>query len=456
MIITILAFLLTLGVLIVIHEYGHYRVAVACDVKVLRFSIGFGRVLYRRVFGKDRTEFVVCALPLGGYVRMLDEREGGVSPADVPRAFNRKTLWQRSAVVAAGPAANLLLAVLLYASAHWIGMSEPKALLGAPSAGSVAEKGGLRSGDWVKAWSTDGNEWQDVRSMSDLRWQITQAAIASRPLQLLVTDAAGHGQRRATLAMDRFTSRDVDGELMKRVGLGAPYTEAVLGELKPGGAAERAGLRKGDLVLSVDGRPIVDGPMLREAIRASVDGRDALAMQWQVQRGREIRSVRVQPIAVEDGNRTIARIEAYIGRPVEMVLVRYDFLEGLTAAVSKTWEMSALTVQMLGKMLIGEASLKNLSGPVTIADYAGQSVQMGLAYYLGFLAVVSVSLGVLNLLPLPMLDGGHLMYYLFEGVTGKPVSDLWLERLQRGGIVVLTMMMSIALFNDMARLLGLH
>jgi regulator of sigma E protease len=456
MITTILAFLLTLGVLIVIHEYGHYRVAVACDVKVLRFSIGFGRVLYRRVFGKDRTEFVVCALPLGGYVRMLDEREGGVAPADIPRAFNRKTLWQRSAVVAAGPAANLLLAVLLYAAAHWIGMSEPKALLGAPIAGSTAEKGGLRSGDWVKAWSTDGNEWQDVRSMSDLRWQITQAAIASRPIQLLVTDAAGHGQRRASLAMDGYTSRDVDGELMKRVGLGAPYTEAVLGDVKAGGAAERAGLRKGDRVLSVDGRAMIDGPTLRETIRSSVDGRDALPMSWQVQRGPEVLTVRVQPIVVDDGNRTIARIEAYIGKPVEMVLVRYDFLEGLTAAASKTWEMSALTVQMLGKMLIGEASLKNLSGPVTIADYAGQSVQMGLAYYLGFLAVVSVSLGVLNLLPLPMLDGGHLMYYLFEGVTGKPVSDLWLERLQRGGIVVLTMMMSIALFNDMARLLGLH
>jgi regulator of sigma E protease len=453
---TILAFLLTLGVLIVIHEYGHYRVAVACDVKVLRFSIGFGRVLFRRVFGRDQTEFVVCALPLGGYVRMLDEREGGVLPADAPRAFNRKTLWQRSAIVAAGPAANLLLAVALYGAAHWIGISEPKAVMGTPTAGSTAERAGLRSGDWVKAYSTDGQQWNDVRSLTDLRWQVTQAVIASQPLELLVSDRGGQGQRRLRLDLQSYSSRDVDNQLMRRVGLGAPYSEAVLGELKAGGAALKAGLMKGDRVLSVDGQPVADGPSLRERIRSSVDGSEALPMKWQVQREGRVLELVVEPVAIQDGGKTVARIEAYIGKPAEMVLVRYGPVEGLTTAVSKTWEMSVLTVQMLGKMLIGQASLKNLSGPVTIADYAGQSVQMGLAYYLGFLAVVSVSLGVLNLLPLPMLDGGHLMYYLFEGVTGKPVSDLWLERLQRGGIVVLTMMMSIALFNDMARLLGLH
>jgi regulator of sigma E protease len=456
MITTIAAFLLTLGVLIVIHEYGHYRVAVACDVKVLRFSIGFGRVLWRRVFGKDQTEFVLCALPLGGYVRMLDEREGGVPASDVPRAFNRKSLLQRSAIVAAGPAANLVLAIVLYAAAHWIGVNEPKALMGAPTEASTAEKAGLRSGDWVRAWSNDGQVWADVRSLTDLRWQVTQSAIDSKPLELLVTDAQGQGQRRVRLGLQNYSSRDVDSELMRKVGLGAPFSEAVLGEVKAGGAGERSGLRKGDRVLSVDGRPVADGAMLRERIRASVDGDDAVPMVWQVQRDGRLVEVQVAPVAVTDGGRTIARIEAYIGKPPEMVLVRYGVLEGFTTAVEKTWDMSVLTVQMLGKMLIGQASLKNLSGPVTIADYAGQSVQMGLAYYLGFLAVVSVSLGVLNLLPLPMLDGGHLMYYLFEGITGKPVSDLWLERLQRGGIVVLTMMMSIALFNDMARLLGLH
>lgn len=456
MIVTVLAFLLTLGVLIVVHEWGHYRVAVACDVKVLRFSIGFGRVLYRRVFGTDRTEFVVCALPLGGYVRMLDEREDGVAPHERHRAFNRKPLRQRAAVVAAGPAANLVLAVVLYAAAHWIGVDEPRAVIGAPTAGSTAESAGLRSGDWVRAWSDDGQSWQDVRSMTDLRWEVTQAAIDSRPLHLLVSDADGRAQRRLVLAMDRYGSRDVDATLMRRVGLGAPYSEAVLGEVKAGGAAARAGLLQGDRVLAVDGQPVADASVLRERIRAAVQGDAGVPMAWQVQRDGRVLDVQVEPVAVRDGDRSVGRIEAFVGRPAEMVTVRYGLVDGLTAAVSKTWEMSSLTVQMLGRMLIGEASLKNLSGPVTIADFAGQSVQMGLAYYLGFLAVVSVSLGVLNLLPLPMLDGGHLMYYLFEGVTGKPVSEVWLERLQRGGIVVLTMMMSIALFNDVARLLGLH
>lgn len=456
MITTVLAFLLTLGVLIVIHEYGHYRTAVACDVKVLRFSVGFGRVLWRREIGRDRTEFTLCALPLGGYVRMLDEREDPVAPHERHRAFNRKPLGQRAAVVAAGPAANLLLAVVLYAAAHWIGIDEPKALIGTPAAQSPAERAGLRSGDWVRAWSFDGQTWEDVRSMTDLRWRVTQAAIDSRALHVLVTDADGHGQRRAVLPMDNFGSRDVDGQLMRRVGLGSPFSEAVLGEVKPGGAADRAGLKSGDRVRQVDGRPVADATALRERIRASVDAEGGVPMTWEIERDGRVQVLQVEPVAVADADRTVGRIEAYVGRPAQMVTVRYGVTEGLSAAVAKTWEMASLTVRMLGRMLIGEASLKNLSGPVTIADYAGQSVQMGLAYYLGFLAVVSVSLGVLNLLPLPMLDGGHLMYYLFEGVTGKPVSDLWLERLQRGGIVVLTMMMSIALFNDVARLLGLH
>ena len=456
MITTLLAFALTLGVLIAIHEYGHYRVAVACDVKVLRFSLGFGRVVWRRVFGPDRTEFTLCLLPLGGYVRMLDEREEGVSPTERHRAFNRKSLWQRSAIVAAGPAANLVLAVLLYATANWIGVDEPRALIGAPAASSPAERAGLRSGDWIRAWSHDGQEWHDLRSMTDLRWQVTQAVIDGQSLTLLVTDRDGHGQRRVTLGLDTFGSKDVDAGLMRRVGLGAPWSAPVLGQVKAGGAAAQAGLQAGDRVLAVEGQPIADAAQLRERIRSSLDGDEALPMRWDVERAGQRLSITVVPAVASDSGRAIGRIEAFVGEPPRMDTVRYGPLEGLSTAVTRTWDMSVMTVQMLGRMLIGEASLKNLSGPVTIADYAGQSVQLGLAYYLGFLAVVSVSLGVLNLLPLPMLDGGHLMYHLFEAVTGKPVSDLWLERLQRGGIVVLATMMSIALYNDMARLLGLH
>ena len=456
MITTVLAFALTLGVLIVIHEYGHYRVAVACGVKVLRFSVGFGRVIARRQATPDSTEFVLCALPLGGYVKMLDAREGPVAPEDQGRSFNSKPLWQRSAIVAAGPAANLLLAVVLYAAAHWIGIDEPKALMGPPAAGSTAERAGLRAGDWARAWSSDGTEWHDLRSMTELRWEVTQALMRGEKLHLMVSDRAGHAQRRAVLDLGGLGSTEVDAKLMQRIGLGQVFSEPVLGDVKAGGAAAKAGLRSGDRVRSIDGTEIADASRIRELIRASGSSGVAQPMQWRIERAGQILQVAVTPEIVLEAGQKFGRISVYPGQPPEMVLVRYGAIDGLTQAVAQTWQMSVLTVKMFGKMVIGEASLKNLSGPLTIADYAGQSVRLGLAYYLGFLAIVSISLGVLNLLPLPILDGGHLMYYLFEGVTGRPVSELWLDRLQRGGVAIMLMMMSVALYNDVARLLGLQ
>jgi regulator of sigma E protease len=455
--ITILAFILTLGVLIVIHEYGHYRVAVACGVKVLRFSVGFGRTLWSRQATPDSTEFVIAMLPFGGYVRMLDEREGAVLPEERHLAFNRKPLWQRAAVVSAGPIANLLLAIVLYATANWIGIEEPKALLGAPAAGSLAERAGVHAGDWARAVSTDGNDWRDLRSMTDLRWEITQAVMQGEPLHVMLANAGGRGEHSVMLPLDTLESKELDAQLMRRIGLGQTYSEPVIDRVAPGGPAAQAGLLAGDRVVSVDGQAIADRSKLLELIRASAAaGGDAAAMTWRVERRGQTVELTVKPAVVADGDKRVGRIEAYIGQPPQMVLVRYGFLEGLTQAARRTWEMSALTLKMLGKMVIGEASLKNLSGPLTIADYAGQSVKLGLAYYLSFLAVVSVSLGVLNLLPLPMLDGGHLMYYLFEAVTGRPVSEQWLERLQRGGVAIMLVMMSLALYNDVARLLGLH
>jgi len=456
MIIDALAFLLTLGVLITIHEYGHYRVAVACGVKVLRFSVGFGRVLWRRQATPESTEFVLCALPLGGYVKMLDEREAPVANDELSRSFNRKPLWQRAAIVAAGPVANLLLAVLLYAVAHWIGIDEPKALMGPPAAASLAERAGLRAGDWAREASTDGNEWHELRSMTDLRWDLTQAVVRGEPLHLMVTDREGRAQRSVVLELDTLGSSEFDAKTMQRIGLGNPFSEPVLGDVKAGSPGAQAGLHAGDRVLRIDSIDVTDGATVRDLIRAS--GRDGRAhtMQWRIERAGQTLDLAVTPAVVKEGEQQIGRIGVFPGQPFAMVNVRYGAIEGLSQAAAQTWQMSMLTLKMLGKMVIGQASLKNLSGPLTIADVAGQSMRLGLTYYLGILAVVSIGLGVLNLLPLPVLDGGHLMYYLFEGVTGRPVSELWLERLQRGGVAIMLMMMSLALYNDVARLLGLQ
>jgi regulator of sigma E protease len=259
-----------------------------------------------------------------------------------------------------------------------------------------------------------------------------------------------------TLALSGLQAGEADAELVRRIGLVAPYSEPVLGDIKPGGPAEKAGLKAGDRVLRVDGQNVVDATSLRVQIRASGARGDPLPQSWQIERGGRSLAIEIKPVRVDDHGQQVGRIEAVVGNRPQMDLVTLGFADGLLQGIERTWDMSAMSLRMFGRMLIGEASLKNLSGPLTIADYAGQSAELGLAYYLGFLAVVSVSLGVLNLLPLPMLDGGHLLYYLIEGVTGRPISDLWTARLQRGGFMVILLMMSLALYNDVARYLGLH
>jgi len=292
-----------------------------------------------------------------------------------------------------------------------------------------------------------------VRSMSDLRWQVTEAVLGRRALHLAVTDAQGRGQRLVRLDFDAAVAREFDGGALSRLGFGAAFSEPVLGDIFQGGAAQAAGLRRGDRVLTVDGQPVPDAQWLRQRIRAQ----PGQMMSWTVERDAGVVALEVRPlaVAVREGP-SIGRIEAVVGQPVEMVKVRSPPLQSLGEGLQRTWEVSALTLRMIGRMLVGEASVRNLSGPLTIADFAGQSAERGWSHYIAFLALVSVSLGVLNLLPLPMLDGGHLMYYLFEGVTGRPVPDEWLHRLQRGGIAVLLLLMSVALFNDVARLAGWH
>lgn len=452
---TLLAFLVTLGVLIVVHEWGHYRVARACGVKVLRFSIGFGKVVWQRRIGE--TEWAVSLLPLGGYVRMLDEREGPVAPEELHRAFTRKSLLQRSAIVAAGPLANLVLAVLLYAASSWIGTEEPRAVVGSPAAGSVAERAGLQPGHWVRRWSPGDREaWQDVVSMNDLRWVLTRSALDGVDVRLEVTQDSGGGRRELLLPLAALDATEADAELARRIGLGAPYAEPVIGNVRPDGPAAQAGLREGDRVLRVDDRAIADAAALRALIRASAAQGEPAAQRWQVERAGSVTELTVRPVRVEDRGQAIGRIEAVVGARPATDLVTLGPVDGLVQGVERTWDMATMSLKMFGRMITGDASLRNLSGPLTIADYAGQSAELGLAYYLGFLAVVSVSLGVLNLLPLPMLDGGHLLYYLIEAAIGRPIPDVWVARLQRGGLMMILLMMSLALYNDVARYLGLH
>lgn len=568
-----------LSVIVVVHEYGHYKVAVLCGVKVLKFSVGFGRPIigwqlhpFRWVSAKElrdievrsklensnananansyadapvlnvshidlqQTLFLISSIPLGGYVKMLDEREVSVSTEEIEGSFNSKTLLERAAIVLAGPMANLVLAVLLYSILNWVGQNQAAPIISSPPVGSIMEKAGFLSGDLITSIryhpienNNDLSQIQNsveipVRTYANFREalidakkgfqsQLSQTHMESsdfysnpRPgKQTLEVSVLRGGRLTQSTKIEKLDDQstqsdtaiklnlndwilderfDVEPQSMARafetLGLTGPSREALISSVVPGGVAEKAGLMAGDLVLSINNVDVLDAQHFVQLIRNSgqiaySDGSlteqnsglsyvKSREMTLRVQRipeqtenpdpkGRTI-NITLSPKVIQDGDKTIGRVDAIIGGSVQTIFVRYGFWEGLALSCQKTWDLASMSLRSLGQILIGQLSVRQLSGPLTLAEYAGKSAQAGWVNFVSFVAFVSVSVGVLNLLPIPVLDGGQLMYYLWECVTGRAPSEIWLQRLMRLGLATLLLMMGVALINDGLRLFG--
>ena len=445
------AFALVLGILIIVHEYGHYLVARLCGVKVLRFSVGFGRPVWQRQYGPDKTEWAIGLFPLGGYVKMLDEREAPVAPEELDRAFNRQTVWRRMAIVAAGPVFNFLLAILVYWGIFWHGTDELRPVLGAPPAATAAAAAGFEYGERVLKVADE-----PVQTWEDVRWLLLQRAVNDSNVQLeVINERQEISIRRLDLAGIRESGWE--GDAFSRLGLTfyRPKLPPVIGRVVAGGVGESAGLKVGDRVEAISGSEINHWSEVVAIIRESA----GKPLSLEIIRDGKSLTLELQPELHEERGHRFGRIgvavsEAGLSRKDLTVRVSYGPVDALGKAVRETWEKSVFSLVMLGKMVTGEVSWRNLSGPVTIADYAGQSAKLGIEYYLKFLALVSISLGVLNLLPIPILDGGHLMYYVVEIIKRGPVSERTMEIGQQIGFALLMMLMAFAFYNDINRLIS--
>lgn len=444
---TILWFLIAIGILVVVHEYGHYLAARLAGVKVLRFSVGFGKPLFSRRFGRDQTEWTLSALPFGGYVKMLDEREGEVAAAEAHRSFNRATVWRRIGIVIAGPAANFLLAIVFYWALLLHGLPALKPMIGEPPAGTPAAQAGLAAGDEIRR--VNGT---DTPSFQDLRLTLLRAAVAGEAIEVELADG-----RRARLDAGSMQTEDLEQDMLRPLGIVRydPEIEPVIGTVLPDGAAAHAGFQPGDRLLAANGEAVANWQDWVQVVRRHPG--QPLRVEFERQGRRS--ELTVVPAAVDEAGQRVGKIGAgpEVDEAVRAMLtaeVRYGPVEALWQGAAKTWDMSVFTLEMMGRMVLGQVSWRNLSGPLTIADYAGQSATLGWISFVGFLALVSVSLGVLNLLPIPLLDGGHLMYYVAEVLTGRPVSERTMEIGSRIGMALLLLLMSFALFNDLQRLLG--
>lgn len=442
---TVIAFLVALGILIAFHEYGHYLAARLCGVKVLRFCLGFGKPILMRRLGRDGTEWALAAFPLGGYVKLLGhDPDEPVPAAEAHRSFNAQPVAKRMFIIIAGPLANFLLAIALYGGLNMHGVEEPPAQIARPLPGTLAEVAGLAAGDTILAAGG-----QKVMSWNDLHWRLLRAADGRQRVPLEIRRAAGD-LAFPSIDFAGLRSLELEGDFMKSIGLSIFRPAPKIAQLEPGSPAEKAGLRSGDVLVAVAGKPISTSEEFVTLMRAS-PGREQIL---EIRRDERLLQLPVVPASVESAGGRIGRIGARVGDRVEPVMVRYGVADAIPKALNQTWEMSVFSLKMLVNIVTGEVSWRNLSGPVTIADYAGKTARLGITYYLNFIALVSISLGVLNLLPIPMLDGGHLLYYLVEILRGKPVSEKVMEIGSRLGFAVVITTMALAFYNDIHRLLA--
>ena len=452
MLTTLISFFVTLGVLITFHELGHYWVARWCGVRVLRFSVGFGRVLLKRV-DKHGTEWAISAIPLGGYVKMLDQDDlaptSTAAPASAspqvpdPRgtSFQSQPVSRRFAIVAAGPMFNLILAVLLYAFINFVGTKEPEAIIAPPTTNSPAAIAGLQGGDKVVAINQT-----DIASWPQLRWNLLQ--LLADGGEAVLTIEQGGARLNRTIQLPTLADPS-QADPMRDLGLGLAGGPPVVRSVVEGSVAQRAGLQPNDLIIRVGTINRPDTGLLVSTIQKNADR----PVELEVIRNGDTLKFSVTPSAFTLANgQIVGRAGIQLGADIPMVNVSYGPIDSLVNGTIKTFDTAWFSLRMMGRMLTGDVSLKNISGPVTIADYAGQTAKLGWAAYIGFLALVSVSLGILNLLPIPMLDGGHLLYYLIEMVRGKPVSDRVMAIGQRAGVSLLAGLMVLALFNDLIRI----
>ncbi|MFQ5644515.1 MAG: RIP metalloprotease RseP [Thiogranum sp.] len=437
--------------LVAVHEFGHFWVARKLGIKVLRFSIGFGRPFWIRRFGSDRTEFALSVLPLGGYVKMLDEREAPVAPEEASRSFNRQPLWARSAVLLAGPLFNFLFAIAAYWLMFVNGVPGLRPVVGEVAPQSVAAQAGFQERDELLSVAGRPTSTWDEASL-----ELLDAALSRAQTEILVRTP---DDTQKTLSIDFSTVDDAldEGGLLGNLGFSVwrPRIPAVIDRLVPEAPAQQAGMQAGDQVIAVDGQPVSHWSEWVDYVRA----RPGQTLRVSILRGTDELELELVPKAVDDNGTTIGQIGAYVRNPVELrdsirTEVRYGPLESVGKSLHKTWSMTELTLRTLWGMLAGKASVENISGPISIAQYAAHSASSGLTSFLKFLGIVSISLGVLNLLPIPVLDGGHLLYNLIEWLQGRPLSESAQQMGQQLGIVLLLALMSIAFYNDLARVFG--